>query len=129
MFGVDGALSFDSESENSRYEFTSDGIRLYDANWDVKLKLNQSGQVHSESEVVVDLIFHERLRRVRCKSGAPVVAVFKQEEISDNEFSGFFSVELPTCEDAETGESLDWPASPLVLRGSFDRLQGEVSAN
>lgn len=42
--------------------------------------------------------------------------------LAPDEFSGNFEIELPICEDAETGQSLGWPPKPFILRGSFDRL-------
>jgi hypothetical protein len=39
------------------------------------------------------------------------------------ELSGSFDIELARSEDADTGTPLGWPPQPLVLHGSFDRLQ------
>jgi hypothetical protein len=43
-----------------------------------------------------------------------------------DELSGHFLVELATCENVESGKTLDWPAAPLTVRGSFSRLPHRV---
>ena len=39
-----------------------------------------------------------------------------------DEFSGHFLAELATCENVESGKTLEWPPAPLTVRGSFGRL-------
>jgi hypothetical protein len=46
--------------------------------------------------------------------------------VGADEFSGHFLVELPTCENAESGKVLEWPPAPPTVRGSFDRLPHRV---
>ncbi len=122
LFGVDAQLGFDSQSDDSNYTLKSDVLDLSDVGWMLHLSFDAQGQIQPESEVVFDLVFQDRVRRVRCAPGDPVVGRFQINEVAAGEFSGDFEIELPVCEDAETGQSLRWPPQPLRLRGSFDRL-------
>ena len=77
-----------------------------------------------ETEVVFDILFEERPRTVRCRPGDPVVGTSSTTVLPDSgELSGHFDVELVRCEEADTGAPLGWPSRPLILRGSFDRLE------
>ncbi len=122
LFGVDAELGFDSESADASYALEEEMLRLSGANWELHLVCESSGQVQPESELVFDLVFEGQVRRVRCKPEDPPAGTFWKSEIAPGEFSGGFSIQLPICEDADTGESLGWPPKPLILRGSFDRL-------
>ena len=121
-FGVDAELGFDSNSFNSSYSLENGLLHLSGADWELRLVRDAAGQFQSESEVVFDLVFEDQTRRVRCKLGVPPLGTFQTSEIASDEFSGEFVMELPICEDAETGRSLGWPPKPFILRGSFDRL-------
>jgi hypothetical protein len=60
---------------------------------------------------------------VRCRPGDPAVGTVSTTTLTDSgDISGSFDIELARCEDAETGEPLGWPSTPLILHGSFDRL-------
>ncbi len=85
--------------------------------------LDGDGRVTSETQVVFDLVFEDRLRRVRCRTGNPAVGTLNIVTLGESgELSGSFDIELAHCEDAETGTPLGWPPKPLILHGSFDRL-------
>lgn len=124
LFGQQAHLGFDSASPGAfigdvgteRMEFGADG-------WDLVLAVDAEGHVRSETEVVFELMFQERLRRVRCKPGLPAVAKRSITVLDESaEISGTFDIELAHCEDAATGKPLGWPPQPLILHGSFDRL-------
>jgi hypothetical protein len=79
--------------------------------------------------VVFELKFEEQLRRVRCQPNNSAVGTFSATALSESgDLSGSFDIELARCEDAETGTPLGWPPVPLVLHGSFDRLQPGTGA-
>lgn len=124
LFGLDGRLEFDSTSAGAssgsvgprRLELSAEG-------WQLVLVLDAQGRVSPETQVVFPLEFQERPRRVRCWPGDPVVGTFSSTTLEESgELSGRFDIELPRCEDAQTGKPLGWPQSPLLLHGSFDRL-------
>lgn len=122
LFGIDAELEFDSDSIDPYFALHNHLLELTGGNWELRLVCDAEGQIQSESEIVFDLNFEDQMRRVRCKPGNLPVGTFQKIEITPNEFSGDFEIELPICEDAETGQSLGWPPKPLLLRGSFDRL-------
>lgn len=122
VFGVDAELTFSSEAIDSRFKLGKEVLVLSSANWELRLEYDNSGNIRPDSRIEFDLIFEEQQRHVRCKPGTPPIGTFQISEIAPNEFSGSFTLELPDCEDAETGESLGWPPKPFMLRGSFDRI-------
>lgn len=124
LFGLESHLGFDSTSAGAsigsvgpeRLELGADG-------WDLVLVLDDDGRVTPETHVVFELIFEERLQRVRCRPDDPAVGTLSTTmPAASGELSGSFDVELARCETADTGEPLGWPPKPLVLHGSFDRL-------
>ena len=130
LFGQEAHLGFDSASEGAsvgrvgsgRIEFGAEG-------WGLVLAFDAQGKVTSETQVVFDLMFEDRMRRVRCRPGDLANGEFSTTVLAGSgELSGSFDIELPRCEDAETGKSLGWPPEPLVLHGSFDRLPSTAPA-
>lgn len=123
LFGVDGQLTFDSTVPSASYRVNDGGIELSADGWVLRLAFDDVGHVAVETEVVFDLIFEDRVRTVRCRPDDPVEGHVEIIELLESgEISGHFDIQLPHCEDAKTGERLDWPPRPFVLRGSFDRL-------
>ena len=91
--------------------------------------LDADGRVTPEAQVVFELMFEERLRRVRCRPGDPAIGTLSTTALAaSGELSGSFDIELARCEDADTGTPLGWPPEPLVLHGSFDRLPVDTGA-
>lgn len=83
----------------------------------------------SETQVVFELVFEERLRRVRCRPGDPAIGTLSTTALAESgELNGSFDIELARCEDADTGKPLAWPPQPQVLHGSFDRLPLDTPA-
>jgi len=123
LFGVDQDLGFDETSAGAsvasvdprRLELDADG-------WELRLVADADGRVSSDTQVVFDLLFEDRVRRVRCRPADPAVGELATTTPNEGELSGRFDVELARCEDAATGEPIGWPPRPLVLHGSFDRL-------
>lgn len=124
LFGVDSHLGFDHKSRGAAVGDVSENrIELGAESWAVVLVLDAGGKVTSESEVLFELTFEDELRLVRCRPADEGTHAFKTSMLADStEISGHFDIDLTRCEDAETGESLGWPAETLVLHGSFDRL-------
>ncbi len=123
LFGLEAHLGF--ESTNAGASIGSVGPRRLELGadgWDLVLVLDADGRVTPETQVVFELMFEERLRKVRCRPGDPAVGRFSTGLPESGELSGSFDVELARCEDANTGKPLGWPTKPLLLHGSFDRL-------
>lgn len=123
-FGADADLGFDSTGEAASYNIENNLLELRGDDWEVRLIFDNDGQIDSESEIFLNIKFRDQVRRVRCSPGDSVVGVVELIDLEgSNELSGRFELELPICDDAETGNPLGWPPKPFVLRGSFDRLQ------
>ncbi len=79
--------------------------------------------------MVSELLFEDRLRKVRCQPGDRAHGTFSTTALADpGELSGNFDIKLARCEDAETGMPLGWPPKPLLLHGIFDRLPLDIGA-
>ena len=124
IFGLESHLGFDSTSAGASIGNVEPGrIELGADGWTVVLILDPNGQVASDSEVVFEFVFEERLQRVRCRPSDPAVGTFSTSVPATSAgLSGSFDIELPHCEYADSGEPLGWPPKPLILHGSFDRL-------
>ena len=124
LFGLEAHLGFDSTSAGATIGSVGPGrLELGADDWDLVVVLDGDGRVDRETQVVFELVFEERLRRVRCRPGDPAVGMFSTTALPDSgELSGSFDIELARCEDADTGTPLGWPPQPFVLHGSFDRL-------
>ena len=124
LFGVDARLGFDSTSDGATIRSVRPGRMEFGANdWDLLIVRDSAGRVTSETQVVFDLVFEDRLRRVRCRPDESTIGTLNTVTLQDSgELAGSFDIELARCEDAETGTPLGWPPQPLILHGSFDRL-------
>jgi hypothetical protein len=73
--------------------------------------------------LVFQLELAEKQRKLRCRPADPASGYLDATARAGSyELDGGFLVELATCEDVETGRVIDWPSSPLTLRGSFEGL-------
>lgn len=124
LFGHEAHLGFDSSSNGATVHSVRPGqIELSADGWDLHLVFDKDGRVTTETQIVFDLMFEDRLRTVRCRPGTPVVGTLYTATPGETaELSGNFDIELARCEDAKTGDPLGWPPEPLILHGSFDRL-------
>jgi len=124
LFGLDAHLGFDSKSDGANIHNVGPGRIEFGADdWVLLLVFDGDRRVTSETQVVFDLVFEDRLRRVRCRPGDPAVGTLNTIMLRESgELSGSFDIELVHCEDAETGTPLGWPPTSLILHGSFDRL-------
>ena len=130
LFGLEAHLGFESTSAGASIGSVGPGrLELGADDWDLVLVLDGDGRVTPETQVVFELVFEERLRRVRCRPGDPAVGTLSTTALAESgELSGSFDIELARCEDADTGKPLGWPPEPLVLHGSFDRLPLDTGA-
>jgi len=124
LFGLEDRLVFDSTGAAAEVvAVDARRVELRGEGWEVALVLDAEGRVSDETQIVFELVFEERPRRVRARAGdAPVGTVETRTLVQGRELWGRFDVELARCEDAASGAPLGWPPRPLVLHGSFDRL-------
>lgn len=124
LFGLDAYLGFDSTSPGAQVVAVHrDRVELVANGWELLLVLSDTQVVSPDTYVEFELVYQEQTRRVRCRPGDPVVATVELTTLDESgELAGSFNIELPHCEDAESGKPLGWPPQPFVLHGSFDRL-------
>jgi hypothetical protein len=124
IFGLESHLGFDSTSAGATIGSVGPRrLELGADDWELVLVLDDDGRVAPGTQLVFELVFEERLRRVRCRPGDLAVGTLSTTALVESgELSGSFDIELAHCEDADTGTPLGWPSQPLVLHGSFDRL-------
>jgi hypothetical protein len=124
LFGLEAHLGFESSSTGATIGRVGPRrIELGADDWELVLAVDAEGRVSPETQVVFELVFEERLRRVRYRPGDPAIGTFSTTvQAEANGLSGSFDIELAHCEDANSGKPLGWPPGPLVLHGSFDRL-------
>lgn len=124
VFGLDAALGFDTGSSGAGYgRIERDRLELVADGWDLVFVLDPGGRPAPGTEVAFELLFQDRLQAVRCRPADPPVGDFELTALpASSELSGHFHLELAHCDRADTGKPLGWPAQPLILHGSFDRL-------
>jgi hypothetical protein len=124
LFGLDATLGFETSSPGADLgKVEAKHIELTADDWQLVLVLDAEGRVTPETQVVFEFLFEENLRTVRCRPADPAIASCNTTMLAEaSELSGSFDIELARCEDAKTGERINWPPEPLRLYGSFDRL-------
>ncbi len=129
LFGLESHLGFGSDSPGAFFGRVDRGrVELGADHWEMALGFDEEGQLNSETRVVFELLLQDRVRKVRARVGQPVIGTCEITELSEaGTLSGHFDIELPHCEDFETGKALGWPPQPFLLHGSFDRLPRNAS--
>ncbi len=124
LFGLEAHLGFDSQSAGASIGSVDPRrIALGADNWELVLVLDGDGRVSTETRVAFELMFEGRLIGMQCQPADPAIGTLTVSALAETgELSGRFDIEVRNCENAETGEPLTWPTTPLVLHGSFDRL-------
>jgi len=138
FFGLEEHLGFGSSSPGASFGIVAGRVggtagprrlELGADDWELVLVVDAEGRVTPETQVVFELVFEERPRRVRCRPGEPAVGTLETTVLpGSGELSGHFDIELARCEDADTSKPLGWPPRPFLLHGSFDRLPLDAGA-
>ena len=119
-----GDLGFDHTSrgaENGRVG--RDRLELIAEGWDLSIETDGEGKIASGTRLVFPLDLGGQERRLRCRPAVPAIGYLRSAmQAGPDELGGSFSVQLATCEIAETGKVIEWPPAPLTVRGHFERL-------
>jgi len=99
-----------------RLELSADG-------WDLLIETDGKGGVASGTRLVFPIELAEKRRTLRCRPAAqPSGYLRTTTRAQSHALDGTFVVELANCVNADTGKPIDWPSSPLTVRGSFQGL-------
>ena len=101
LFGLEADLGFDSTSAGATIGSVGPGrLELGADDWDLVLVVDAEGQVTPETQVVFELLFEERPRRVRCRPGDAAIGTLSTTVLAESgELSGSFDIELARCEE------------------------------
>lgn len=126
VFGLPSSeLRFDQDSpgatvgslEPRRIAFSADG-------WQFVLALDVDGRLSPETRVVFPIELANKLLNLRCRpDGQAISSISLSTHEGSDELDGSFLLECASCEIAETGKAIEWPSTPLTIRGSFGSLQ------
>lgn len=119
-----GDLGFDHTSPGAEIgRVGRDRLELIAEGWDLSIETDGEGKIASGTRLVFPLDLGGQARRLRCRPAVPAIGYLRSAtQAGPVELGSSFSVELATCEIAETGKVIEWPPAPLTVRGNFERL-------
>ena len=124
LFGNGGYLetAFDHASRGAQIGSVGhDRLELRADGWDLLIETDGQGGITPGTRLVSTTLLAERT--LRCRPADLASGYLRATtRAGSGELDGRFLVELATCENAETGRVIEWPAAPLTVRGSFEGL-------
>lgn len=122
-----------SGSGEPRFDHTSRGaevggvgrdrLELRADGWRLLIEIDGAGRIAPGTRLVFPMLLAGKQRTLRCRPADASVGNFRvASRASPDVLDGRFLVELATCENAETGKTIEYPPAPLVVRGSFAGL-------
>jgi len=123
LFGV-LPLQFDDASPGAGVGSVGlDHLSLLADGWDLLIQTDGEGRVAAGTRLVFSLHLAERDQNLRCWPGEPAEGyLHTTPEAGGALLGGELLVKLVTCENLETGKTINWPPAPLTVTGSFGRL-------
>lgn len=123
LFGSD-ELRFDHTSRGARAGSVGhDRLELRADGWDLLIETDGAGGIAAGTRLVFPILLAEKRRTLRCRLAGRANGYLRAAaREGSGEFDGRFLLELATCENVETGKVIEWPQSPLTVRGSFGGL-------
>jgi hypothetical protein len=128
-----GDLRFSHQSPGAEIgSIRCDRIELRADGWDLLIEVEVEAEVEAETEgqigsgtyLVFPLVLAGKPRTLRCRPDEDAVGyLYTTARAGSDTLDGRFELKLAACELAETGEAIDWPSSPLTVRGSFVGLR------
>lgn len=120
-------------SDELRFDHTSPGAKIVSVRqdrlglsadgWDLFIETDSEGGVARGTRLVFPIELAGKQRSLRCIPAEEATGyLHTTTRAGSDALDGSFQVELATCENIETGKTLDWPPAPLTLRGSFQGL-------
>jgi len=124
MDGTPSELRLDHRSGGAKIvSVGQDRLALTADGWNLSIETDGQGRITPGTRLVFPLALGGRHMKLRCRPADQASGYFNTKaRAGSNELDGRFVVELATCENAESGKTINWPPSPLTLRGSFHAL-------
>lgn len=84
------------------------------------VETDDDGRIAPATHLVFPIVLANRHRSLRCQPGErPSGFLRGSTHAGSDQLDGRFQVKLPRCENAETGQDIEWPAGALAVSGSF----------
>jgi hypothetical protein len=124
MDGTPREVGFDHASRGAKVGSVGhDRIELSADGWDLLIEIDGEGRITPGTRLVFPLGLGGRQVTLRCRPADGATGYLRTATRAGSDvLGGRFLVELATCENAESGKSIEWPPAPLTLRGSFQGL-------
>ena len=122
--GTPSELRFDHRSRGAQIGSVGhDRVELRADGWDLLIETDGEGRVAPGTRLVFPLALGGRQVRLSCRPADRANGYLQTTtRAGSDELDGRFLVELATCKNAESGKAIEWPPSPLTVRGSFEGL-------
>jgi hypothetical protein len=99
--------------EPNHLELKADG-------WDLFIETDYAGKIAAGTHLVFPLALGGRQVRLNCRPADPANGyLHTNTRAGSDKLDGRFVVELATCKNDDSGKAIEWPPSPLTVRGSF----------
>ena len=122
--GTPSELRFDHASRGARIGSVGhDRLELSADGWDLSIETDGEGHVTPATRLVFPLALGGRQVKLRCRPTDHSIGYLRTTpRAGADELGGRFLVKLATCENAESGKTINWPPAPLTVRGVFEGL-------
>jgi len=119
--GTPSELSFDHTSRGAQIPSVEPNrLELKADSWDLFIETDGEGRIAPGTHLIFPLALGGRQVRLDCRPADSANGYLRTHmRAGSDELDGRFLVELATCKNDESGKSIEWPPSPLTVRGSF----------
>ncbi len=118
--GTPSELRFDHTSRGARIEtLAQDRVELKADDWNFLIETDSEGRITSGTGLVFPLALGGRHLRLSCRPSDRAIGSLSTATQAGDQLGGRFIIELATCENADTGNVIEWPPAPLTVRGNF----------
>jgi hypothetical protein len=119
--GTPSELRFDHTSSGAQIPSVAPNrVELRADGWEFLIETDAEGRVAQGTRLVFPLALGGRHVRLNCRPAEPASGYLRTStRAGSNDLDGRFVVELPTCKNAESGKTTNWPPAALTVRGSF----------
>lgn len=101
-------------------------IELSSESWSLRLETNRQGMIAPGTRLIFPLKLGEKQRVLSCRPSNDAEGYLQTiQPKASPEIDGHFLVELAICENAKTGNIINWPPAPLTVSGSFVDLTSD----